>query len=147
MKEIWEATLMGMYDSTTRILQRIYNEMQSRVNAIIAGLEDARRRISSGSIWPDMLSEMLAQTKTAMAAINDEFSAGLTAPGGIVPTLQATTLPAPVQPAAPATSAVPTSQAVTVPVNVYLDGQLIQSFLERRLVETLVQNASRAKRG
>jgi cytochrome c551/c552/uncharacterized protein YukE len=146
VKQIWEGAMMGMYDSTTRILARIYSEMSSQVDAIIARLEDAKRRISSGSIWPDMLSEMLAQTKSGMDAIGREFSAGLTSPAGIVPALEATTLPAPVQLEAAAPAA-PASQAVTVPVNVYLDGQLIQSFLERRLVESLVQNASRAKRG
>jgi phage-related protein len=147
MKEIWEGAMMGMYDSTTRILARIYSEMSSRVDAIIARLEDAKRRISSGSIWPDMLSEMLAQTKAGMSAIGDEFSEGLTSPAGIIPTLQATTLPTPVQPEAVAPATAPAAQAITVPVNVYLDGQLIQTFLERRLVESLIQNASRAKRG
>ena len=33
----------------------------------------------------------------------------------------------------------PFTQAITVPIHVYLDGQEIQTLLERRLVETLNQ--------
>ena len=38
------------------------------------------------------------------------------------------------------------TQTITLPVNVYLDGQQIQSFLEKRIVDTLIQHAGRSKR-
>jgi len=38
------------------------------------------------------------------------------------------------------------TQAITVPIHVYLDGQQIQAFLEQRLVENIIRDAGRAKR-
>jgi hypothetical protein len=33
-----------------------------------------------------------------------------------------------------------------LPVNVYLDGQLIQTYLEKRIVDTIIRSAGRSKR-
>jgi hypothetical protein len=148
MKGIWNDTLTIMLSQTHTILQQIYDEMNNQVNAIIQRLEDAKHRIASGSIWPDMLSEMLSQTKSAMDDINEAFGSGLTGPSGIIPTLQTQTLPAPVPSApGPAAAAAAPPQIITVPISVYLDGQQIQSILEQRLINTLIRDASRSKRG
>lgn len=142
----WQNTLSAMESSTESALQTIYSEMQSKLNAIVAAVQAAKQQISSGSIWPDMLDEMVAQTHAGMAAIQGEFAGGFDSPGGIIPTVQAGGQSA----IAAGPSAAPTtgqgSQAITLPINVYLDGQQIQTFMEKRMVDTLRQNAGRSKR-
>jgi hypothetical protein len=99
------------------------------LHAIISRLRSAQNEISMHSIWPDMLGQMVSQTHEAMTAIQNELNHGFQSPGGIVPTIQS---------AAPTIeNETPTSsfaraerQAITVPVNVYLDRQQMQSFLE-----------------
>ena len=143
----WQDAMNVMVSSTEAALQTIYSEMQSKLNAIVAAVQAAKQKISSGSIWPDMLDEMVAQTHAGMAAIQGEFAQGFESPHGIIPTIQAggqaATAAAPS--AAPAAGA-PGSQAITLPINVYLDGQQIQTFMEKRMVDTLRQNAGRSKR-
>jgi hypothetical protein len=146
MQISWQATMSGMVSTTQAALQLIYNNMNTQVNAIIARLQAAKQAISSGSIWPDMLAEMVAQTHAGMAAIQGEFASGFESSSGIIPTIQAggSAMTAAAPSAAPAAGS--GSQAITLPVNVYLDGQQIQTFLEKRIVDTLIQHAGRSKR-
>jgi phage-related protein len=146
MKSVWASALDEMVNKTKSSFQQMANDINSQVDAIISRLNSARDEISRHSIWPDMLGEMVSQTQDAMAAIQNEFNQGFASPAGIIPTIQS---------AAPtigsATTGSPLAppeqlQALTVPVNVYLDGQQIQAFVERRLVETISRDAGRSKR-
>lgn len=143
----WQSMLSAMVSSTQSALQQVYDEMNSKLNAIVAAVQAAKQQISSGSIWPDMLAEMVAQTHAGMAAIQGEFAGGFGSPGGIIPTIQAGGQAA----IAAAPSAAPAGpqpgQAITLPINVYLDGQQIQTFLEKRIVDTIYRDAGRGKRG
>ena len=143
----WQGAMSAMVQETDAALQTIYDSMNSQLNAIVARVEAAKQAISSGSIWPDMLDEMVSQTHAGMAAIQGEFAQGFESPKGIIPTIQAGGQAA----AAAAPSAAPTAgaqgaQAITLPIAVYLDGQQIQTFMEKRMVDTLRQNAGRSKR-
>jgi hypothetical protein len=148
MRSAWQSMLDAMVSSTESALDKVYSEMQSKLDAIIAAVKAAKQQISSGSIWPDMLAEMLTQTHAGMAAIQGEFAQGFESPGGILQTIQgdanAATAPAPA--AAPG-SAAPGGQVITLPITVMLDGQQIQTFLEKRIVDTIYTNAGRSKRG
>jgi phage-related protein len=146
MQNVWSSALNAMVATTRAAFDRMVNDISSRVDAIISRLRAAQSEISMHSIWPDMLAQMVSQTHDAMSAIQDEFSQGFEAPTGIIPTIQS------VQPgiesgvggssAAPATE----RQAITLPINVYLDGQQIQTLLERRLVENINRDTGRSRR-
>lgn len=139
VRDTWNATLDAIVTHTKMAFDQIVAEIAADVAAIIATLNNARAQVSGHSIWPDMLGEMVAQTKTAMAAINEEFAQGIAGPTGVIPTIQSA------QPASesfiPATSGQtqPAQQTITVPVNVFLDGQQIQTLLETRLVENITR--------
>ena len=68
MRNTWQGAMADMVSSTQAALQTIYNNMNAQLNAIIARLQAAKQQISSGSIWPDMLAEMVSQTHAGMAA-------------------------------------------------------------------------------
>jgi phage-related protein len=150
MQLAWSSTLSTMVFKTRTAFDQMVNDISSRVDAIIARLRAAQAEVSGHSIWPDMLEQMVSQTHDAMAAIQDEFSQGFQSPGGIIPTIQsaapAVESAVPGSPNTPAVQGQVERQAVTVPVNVYLDGQQIQCFLERRLVETINRDAGRSRR-
>jgi hypothetical protein len=145
MQNVWSSALSVMVSRTRGAFDQMLADISSRVDAIISRLRAAQNEISMHSIWPDMLGQMVSQTHDAMAAIQDEFSQGFQSPTGIVPTIQSA---APALEAATPTSSlgsVTDRQTITVPVNVYLDGQQIQTLLERRLVETLSRDAGRSR--
>ena len=149
-ENIWGAMLSAMVSATESKLQAVYDVMNAKLNAIIAAVQAAKQQISSGSIWPDMLDEMVAQTHEGMTAIQEEFAAGFESPRGIIPTIQAggQTEAAPVAaPSAAPATAEAGSQAITIPIVVNLDGQQIQTFLEKRIVDTIYRDAGRGKRG
>jgi len=147
LQATWQSMLDSMVSSTQAAFQVMVNDISSQVNAIVATLEAAKAKVSTHSIWPDMLAEMVAQTHAGMAAIQGEFAAGFESPSGIIPRIQAggqaalAATPS-VAPAAGAQG----SQAITLPIIVNLDGQQIQTFMEKRMVDTLRQNAGRSKR-
>jgi hypothetical protein len=150
MKTTWQSTLDVMVSSTHSAFQTMVNDIGQQVDAIISRLRAAQSQITTHSIWPDMLGNMVAQTKDAMATIRDEFSNTIIAPGGIIPTIEAgvpTATPTPATPGSSGAAAFSGSQELTLPIHIYLDGQEIQTFLERRIVDTLSRDASRAKRG
>ena len=123
--------------------------VQGAMSAIAKAANDLWNSLTRHSIWPDMMAEMVAQTHAGMAALQAEFAQGFTGPTGIISTMQAggaaVAGAAPTPPAgSPASSS---QQAITLPISVYLDGQQIQTFLEKRLVSTLYRDASRGKRG
>jgi hypothetical protein len=145
MQNVWSSALNDMVSRTRSSFDQMLADISSRVDAIISRLRAAQNEISMHSIWPDMLEQMISQTHTAMAAIQDEFAQGFQSPAGIVPTIQSA---APALEAAmptPSLASVTDRQAITVPVYVYLDGQQIQTLMERRLVETLSRDAGRSR--
>ncbi len=147
MQATWQTTLDAMVSMEKAAFQAMVNDIQSQLNAIIASLQAAKAAVSGHSIWPDMLNEMVAQTRQGMRAIRDEFSGGLVGPSGIVSIIQSAqpTVAAGVTPAASSPD-LSGSQAVTLPINIFVDGQQIQTFIEKRMVNTLRQDASRSRR-
>jgi prophage DNA circulation protein len=146
MQSVWSSALSTMVSRTRSAFDQMLADISSRVDAIISRLRAAQSEISMHSIWPDMLGQMISQTHDAMAAIQDEFSQGFQSPGGIIPTIQSAAPTVESATAAPTAAPAAERQAIAVPVNVYLDGQQIQSFLERRLVETISRDAGRSRR-
>jgi phage-related protein len=141
MKEKWSETLGNMIATTTTGFNQIVAEISAAVDAIVARLNAAWQQISKHSIWPDMLNEMLGQTKTTMGQIQGVFHEGLGGSSGIVPLLQG------IRPSPNVAVASPNqSQTINIPVSVYLDGQQISTLMEQRLVKTLYRNANRSRR-
>jgi hypothetical protein len=120
--------------------------IEAAVDAIIARLKAAESEISKASIWPDMLNEMLGQTKTGMGAIQDVFASTINGSQGIVPMLQAIKPNITAAVGSGALGAGAQTQSYTIPVSVYLDGQQISTLMQKRLVKTMYQNLGRARR-
>ena len=123
--------------------------VQGAMSAIAQAANNLWNALTHHSIWPDMMAEMVAQTHAGMAALQGEFAQGFSGPTGILSTMQtggvAVAGAAPTAAGSPAVSS--SQQAITLPINVYLDGQQIQTFLEKRMVSTLYRDAGRGKRG
>jgi phage-related protein len=137
--------LEPMRNAISSTLQTIKNMWDSAMRGLADSAKGLWNLLTGHSIWTDMLSQMVAQTQDAMSAIQGEFGQGLTGPTGIVPTMEAA------QPRLGGAlggsgSAAVAAQAITLPIYVYLDGQQIQTILERRLVETINRDASRSRR-
>ncbi len=134
--------------------QSAFNELQGIVNNALSGIAAAANALWNSlthhSIWPDMMAELVAQTKAGLDAVQGEFQDAFASPTGIIQTVQAGGQATAAASSPAAASATPgsldTSQAITLPINVYLDGQQIQAFLEKRIVATMVRDASRSKR-
>jgi hypothetical protein len=120
----------------------IQSALQGTWDAITSGAQNLWDTLTGHSIWPEMLGEMVSQTEDAMSQIQGAFGTGLAGVAPIVQTNTPTMAPPPA-----AVPASPTTQEITIPIIVQLDGQQIQTFLERRLVESIFQNASRSRRG
>jgi phage-related protein len=145
MQNVWSSALNVMVSRTRSSFDQMLADISSRVDAIISRLRAAQNEISMHSIWPDMLEQMVSQTHDAMAAIQDEFAQGFQSPKGIVPTIQSAAPGLEAATPTPSLASVTDRQAITVPVYVYLDGQQIQTLMERRLVETLSRDAGRSR--
>src|SRR5208337_3846102 len=81
MQSVWNSAMVSMFAATKSYFDSIVAEIGAAVDAIIARLNAARAQISSHSIWPDMLNEMLQQTKTGMGSIQDVFQQGIQGSG------------------------------------------------------------------
>jgi hypothetical protein len=127
------------------------DDIKRKWDEAMKGLADAAQslwnKLTGHSIWTDMLGEMVSQTEHSMAAIKGEFGQGFTGPAGIVPTVQAAQPTVAQGVSGEGAGAVVGTQAITLPIYVYLDGQQIQTILERRLVETIARDAGRSRRG
>jgi hypothetical protein len=141
MKGTWSSALDAMVSAEKNKFKEMVDDIGQQVDAIIARLRSAQSQITGHSIWPDMLSDMVQQTKDSMTAISAEFARGITGPTGIIPTIESAAPRAGsfASEASPVAPSQPFTQAITVPIHVYLDGTEIQTLLERRLVETLNQ--------
>jgi len=147
-----ESALSNAWNSMISVAQSAFSELQNLVNSAMQAIASAATNLwndlTGHSIWPDMMAEMVAQTAAGMGAVQNEFKGGFESPTGIISTVQAGSAAV----AAAAPSAAPGAagsggQAITLPIAVYLDGQQIQAFLEKRIVDTIYTNAGRAKRG
>jgi len=139
------STLGGMVAETNSAFMNMVASISSAVDQIIARLRAARSEVSGHSIWPDMLNEMVTQTRDAMTDINSEFSRGFESPSGIIPTIAgAGGQVAGSGGEGPFTST--SRQEITIPVTVMLDGDAIYRAVERRQVETLSREAGRSRR-
>ena len=140
----------GLLDPMRNAISSALSAIKSMWDSAMRGLGDAAKSIwnllTGHSIWTDMLDQMVSQTRDAMGAIQGEFAQGIIGPSGIVPIVQSAA-PAFAGGMGGAAAVGPVErQAITLPINVYLDGQQIQSFLERRLVETISRDAGRSRR-
>lgn len=146
MQGTWTSTLSTMASQTRSNFMAIVNEISAAVDAIVARLNAARSQVSKHSIWPDMLSDMVDQTRDAMGLIQDSFASGLQSPGGVIQTIESA------QPAMTgvagfgASSGSPSPQRQTIVNNIYLDGRLIKTYVEELIVEDITLNASRSRR-
>ena len=140
----------GLLDPMKNAISNTLQTIKSMWDAAMKGLADAAKSLwnmlTGHSIWTDMLNQMVSQTQDAMSAIQGEFGQSFTGPSGIVPTVQSAA-PTVTGGVAGAAAGATEMQAITLPINVYLDGQQIQTILERRLVETINRDAGRSKRG
>lgn len=147
------SALSNAWNSMINVAQSAFNELGSLVNSAMASIAQAANNLwntlTQHSIWPDMMAEMVAQTAAGMAAVQNEFQSGFESPTGIIQTVQAggKAIAAATSGPAAAPAAPQPGQAITLPINVYLDGQQIQTIMEKRLVSTIYRDANRSKRG
>jgi len=133
-----QSAARSAFDTLRSMVNSVLNDIASAANALWNSL-------THHSIWPDMMAELVAQTKAGLGAVQSEFQSAFETPTGIIQTVQAGGQTATSGAEAPA-AAPGSSQAITLPVNVYLDGQLIQTYLEKRIVDTIIRSAGRSKR-
>ncbi|MGD0175800.1 MAG: hypothetical protein ABSC50_03125 [Candidatus Bathyarchaeia archaeon] len=137
-----------MQNDAASAMSTLGNLVQGAMTAIANAANNLWNALTHHSIWPDMMAEMVAQTHAGMVALQGEFAQGFSGPTGILSAMQTGGAAfAGAAPTATGSPAAPSSQAITLPISVYLDGQQIQTFLEKRLVQTLYRDASRGKRG
>jgi uncharacterized protein YukE len=146
MHSVWSSTLSSMAGDAASYFNSIVAQISAAVDRIIAKLSAARAQVSSHSIWPDMLNEMLTQTEDYMGQIEGAFAEGLQ--GGIVPTIAATGQQAPSAGFEEKTPLTPvtTTHDITLPIQIILDGEVLYTMIEKRQVQTIMQ-AARSKRG
>lgn len=133
-----------MASDTAGYFNSIVAQISAAVDAIIAKLNSAHAQISGRSIWPDMLKEMLGQTEDYMGRIQGAFSTSLDA--GIIPAIAATGQQVGGATATPAAPSVMATHDITIPIQVMVDGQVIQTIVEKRLVDTILRDAGRSRR-
>jgi len=137
-----------MQNAAASAMSTLGDLVQGAMSAIAQAATNLWNSLTHHSIWPDMMAEMVAQTHAGMAALQGEFAQGFSGPTGILSTMQTGgTAVAGAAPTATGSPVAPSSQAITLPISIYLDGQQIQTFLEKRLVQTLYRDAGRGKRG
>jgi len=145
MHSVWSSTLSSMAGDAASYFNSIVAQISAAVDRIIAKLSAARAQVSSHSIWPDMLNEMLTQTEDYMGQIEGAFAEGLQ--GGIVSSVAAAGSQVAATPMGGEGSFTSTSrQEITIPVTVMLDGDAIYRSVERRQVETLSREVGRSRR-
>jgi phage-related protein len=148
--QILSGLTKGLLDPMRNAISNTLQTIKSMWDSALKSLGDAAKSLwdllTGHSIWSDMLDQMVSQTQAAMSAIQAEFNQGLTGPTGIVPAIE-TAHPGLAQAVGGVgAGAAVGAQAITLPIYVYLDGQQIQTILERRLVETISRDASRSRR-
>ncbi len=144
MRNVWSSTLSSMASDSAGYFNSIVAQISAAVDAIIAKLNNAHAQISGRSIWPDMLKEMLGQTEDYMGRIHGAFSTSLDA--GIIPAIAATSRQVGGATATPASPSVMATHDITIPIQVMVDGQVIQTLVEKRFVDTILRDASRSRR-
>jgi hypothetical protein len=139
LAQITKSFLDPIKSSFSSAVQMVQSTWDSALKAIGSAAEDLWKKLVGGSIWTDMLNQMVSQTQDAMSAIQGEFGQGLIGPSGAVSTFQA---------ARPAVaSAGPTSYNfnANIPMqsSIYLDGELIQRAIQQRTLRQIaVQRAA-----
>jgi hypothetical protein len=126
----WTATMEAMQNLTASAFDAMVAKISEDVDAIIKKLEDARNTITTHSIWPEMLSEMVQQSEAAMADMNAAFASGLTGPRGVVTMMGNASIPA------PQAQAGPTYLSAEVPISnqISIDGEQISTVINRNTI-------------
>jgi phage-related protein len=146
LHNVWQSTMSSMAGDAASYFGQIVTQISADVDRIIAKLNAAKAMVSTHSIWPDMLKEMLAQTQDYMGQIAETFSTSLGA--NIIPTIAAAgPQPGGVAAAVPAAPSIVATHDITLPIQVILDGQVIQTVMEKRLIDSLIRDARRSRRG
>jgi phage-related protein len=130
------------------VIDNIKNALGNLVSYSQNQLQGFWNWLSGHSMWPEMWGEVLQQTQTATGDIAEAIAAGTGqwqgAIGGFEP-LAAAPVAAPVAPTAGmAAAAAPGGTEAMIPINIYIDGQQIAGYIERRITEAL--SLGRSKR-
>jgi len=130
MREMWRVTVTDMANITQIMFDRMAATIAADIDRMIKTLEDAKKKVSSGSIWPNMLSEMVQQSEAAMANMNAAFASGLTGPRGVVTMMGNASIPA------PQAQAGPTYLSAEVPIRneISIDGEQISTIINRNTI-------------
>jgi hypothetical protein len=125
-----EASFNSCFTSMAAICQQVMSQIVSQVTSALGSIQSAVKSSGQalvyGSIWPDILDTMKAQTASAMGNIVGQFGGMSVA----VPSLLAKGVGGP----APTPVAPVTSQQINVPVSVRVDSTKVAQLLEKRLV-------------
>jgi hypothetical protein len=149
MRSALDNAWSDMQRGAASAMQSLQSYVTSAMQNIINAANNLWNTLTHHSIWPNMMAEMVAQTRTGMAAVQSEFVKGFESPTGIIPTIQSggsAMAAATPTPSAGSAGGMSQSQALTIPIIVNIDGQQVAAFMERRLVDTLIRDATRSKR-
>jgi hypothetical protein len=146
LNSAWSQMQSGAVSAMNNLQSYVTSTMQNIINAA----NNLWNQLTHHSIWPDMLAEMVDQTQKGMAAIQGEFEQGLTSPSGVIGTFQTAQTglasTSPLQAASASLVGASQSQTINIPITVNIDGQQVAAFLEKRIVDTLIRDATRSKR-
>jgi len=150
-------TLQGILSSASSSVQSTVSTMQSYVSGAVSSIQSTLSQawgaVQSGvqglynallghSIWTDMLDEMQSQTTSALGKILGDFQGAF---GGIPLTVPV--MPPQGRSMAGAEGSAPvlpqTSQTITIPITVTLDGQVISRQVEQRIVDHIKYRSRR----
>ena len=112
----------------------IQSTLSDTWNAITQGAQNLWSALVGHSLWTDMLATMESQTKESMANILSTFAGGF---GAIAPAVPSTAALAEAGLGAPLgqTASTTQQQAITIPITVTLDGQVLTKSVKKVLIE------------
>jgi phage-related protein len=126
-------TVASMESTVATTTSSIQSTLASTWNAITTGAQNLWNALVGHSIWTDMLATMESQTKGSMANILDTFVGGF---GNITPAVPSTAALAKAGLGAPLSQPATTQQqAITIPITVTLDGQVLTKTVKKTLIE------------
>jgi phage-related protein len=131
-----QSTFSSMEATAAGAMASIQETVMAAVSAIVAAAQSLWNQLVGGSIWTDMLSEMQAQTASALGNIVGDFQGAFDSVALSVPTMPSQAGPSRGSEAsAPLISSAP--QNITVPVQVQIDGATVARTVTTRLVQQI----------
>ena len=127
------ATVASMESTVASTTSSIQSTLSDTWNAITQGAQNLWSALVGHSLWTDMLATMESQTKDSMANILSTFAGGF---GAITPAVPSTGALAAAGLGAPLGQPTTTQQqAITIPITVTLDGQVLTKSVKKVLIE------------